>query len=494
MPSFSDFLAAIAGYPPYSLTSRQNPSRESREFYRSLLPPSVTARVDPACKSFQSRPSLCERKAEDGLFKPAVKQLKMRDPNAPKANLTPIDSDVTIKSQKSTLSSSSLVAPIRKRKAEDGLPLQNQKTMKMCKEGTPRVSLDSKEFGIAESSNLSELPSTISNGRKNAAEAGFAFKDSDMAESSKKLALPSATSLTHKIISNTGSASKDIHRGEGLGDPIVSSTTSLAQKNIVKTSSTSKGSVLIPKKEKSVPLSSASVLPKTVQKAGSTSKDAQLGSKSDKPAATLTTSSRPHRSTVSPGALAKPLQDPNSPPPKVGSYRELMSRKASDMIKRPPSPVYTGKQIKEAAKAAKMQNRAPRREFIVDPEFKLISKQERKKVVEKHKRLATERANQKFPRRAYNGTGVATVQASSVGTASLSKTSAPLERRHSSGSVSTAESSGNDMEAGYMDVEDEESRAALTAKREDEEEAQLEAALKRAKERRKMRQAQVPPR
>lgn len=342
-------------------------------------------------------------------------------------------------------SSSPPVAPVRKRKAEDEPSVPSEKPVKMRKESRPRASLDSEEFKIAESLKPSKSPSTMSFRHQNDA-------------------APSTTSLAHKNIAKPGSASK--------------------------------GSFMNPKHEKPTPVPSTSITPKTILKAASTPKHAQLGSRTDKPALNLTASSRPEQRAISPTEPTRALQDPDSAPPKKGSYLELMSRKASDMIKLPKVPEPTGKQIKEAAKAAKKALGARREKpysVHTDPHLRHWSAKQKNAVIAKHRQIAHERVSKKIPRRAYNGTG-AISQASSEGTTGVLKTTAPLVRSRSSESATPSGNSSSDMEAGYMAVEDEESRAARTAKQEDEEEARLEAELKKAKERRRMREARATPR
>ena len=156
----------------------------------------------------------------------------------------------------------------------------------------------------------------------------------------------------------------------------------------------------------------------------------------------------------------------------------------------------TGKQIKEAAKAAKKALGArKKRPYSVhtDTHLRHLSAKERNAIVDKHRQLAHEQMKKKIPRRAYNGTG-AISQGSSQGTASVLPTAVPLERSESSQSTASSDNSSNDMEAGYMDVVEEESRATARAKEEDEKEARLEAELKMAKERRRVREAQVTSR
>lgn len=166
------------------------------------------------------------------------------------------------------------------------------------------------------------------------------------------------------------------------------------------------------------------------------------------------------------------------------------------MPKQAPSPPPpTGKQIKEAAKAAKMANaaNASRRRHAVTRKS-IYNEAKQSLTHQEMKRFRQEQLKQKFPRRAYNGTGATQVQAPAYSTTSVVETTAPLVRSESSRSASSLENSSNDMEAGYMDVEDEEYQAARTAKKEDEEEARLEAQLKKAKERRRMREAMRSPR
>ncbi len=224
-----------------------------------------------------------------------------------------------------------------------------------------------------------------------------------------------------------------------------------------------------------------------------------LLSKPEKPNLNLNTSTATQNGT-SITRSPKFYTDPNAPPPKRGSYRELMSRKASDMPKT-QTPVYTGKQIKEAAKRAKRSakrtkssaagHRAPSRRLGPGPDAKPLLPEEKQKEAETHKRIALKLANEKFPPRAYKGTGAAKTQTSSEGTTKPVEIPAPRKRVAStiSPTTSSADTSSNDMEAGYLDVEEEETRAALSAKKEDEEEARLESELRRIKERRKKRLA-----
>ena len=163
------------------------------------------------------------------------------------------------------------------------------------------------------------------------------------------------------------------------------------------------------------------------------------------------------------------------------------------MVPPPPIREPTGKQIKEAAKAAKKVLGARKKKpysIHTDPHLRHLTVKEKNAIKDKQKRLVHERTMKKIPRRPYNGTG-ATGQNSSQGTTNVLQTTAPLVRSESSSGVSI---SSNDMEAGYMDVVNEESQAALAAKQEDEEEARLEAQLKMAKERRRMREAQTTSR
>lgn len=272
-------------------------------------------------------------------------------------------------------------------------------------------------------------------------------------------------------------------------------TSSIAN-DVDKPSSAYKSPVLNSKIQKSTPFSRTPVTLKTIPKAASSSRHVQLGSKTDKPALNPTVPSQTHQSTASSRESTSVLHDPNAPPPKKGSFLELMSRKASDMQPLPRKREPTGKQIKEAAKAAK-KALGPRKKrphsVHTDTNLRHWSAKERNALVDKHKRLAHEQTKKKIPRRAYNGTG-AISQGSSQGTASVLPAAVPLERSESSQSTSSSNNSSNDMEAGYMDVVEEESRATVRAKQEDEKEARLEAQLKTAKERRRMREVQATSR
>lgn len=393
MTTFTDALASIGRYDP-----RLPISQAQLYGFSSSLTYTVKDLLSTSAKDFYLPPFNHRRKAEDGLSPSAEKLLKMRDPDAHKADLAPKDSHLATKSEKSTFttSSSPVVPPSRKRKAADESPVPTEKSLKIRKEGGPRANLDSKDFEIAEKPNQPKSPSAMSR----------------------------------------------VH------------------------------------------------------------KDAAAVSKPGKPFLTLKTSSPPH--TLIPGDMTRALHDPNLPPPKKGSYRELMLRKASDMVDLPPRPVYTGKQIKEAAKRKAQGkgvrssefnhqvSRAPRR-LPADPDASSRSPEANKKIAEAMKRAALKRANRKFPRRAYKGTVAPQAQASSEGTTGPVETTAPHVRRGSAVSVTSSGTSANEMEAGYLDVEEEESRAALAAKKEDEEEARLEAELKKMKQRRKVRLAQDTP-
>lgn len=285
----------------------------------------------------------------------------------------------------------------------------------------------------------------------------------------------------------------------GHRNAVVPFTTSLAN-DVAKAGSASKSpvlnSVLNSRIEKSTSSSRAPVTLKPKAKAASTSKHAQLGSKANKPALNPTLSSQTRPSTASPRETTSVLPDPIEPPPKKGSFLELMSRKASDMEPLPRKREPTGKQIKEAAKAAKKALGARKKKphsVHTDPHLRRWSVKERNELVDNHRRRAHEQTKKKIPRRAYNGTG-AIGQGSSQSTAGVLPTAVPLERSESLQSASSSNTSSSGMEAGYMDVVEEESRAAARAKQEDDEEARLEAQLKMAKDRRRMREAQAKPR
>lgn len=170
------------------------------------------------------------------------------------------------------------------------------------------------------------------------------------------------------------------------------------------------------------------------------------------------------------------------------------------MVEPPATREPTGKQIKEAAKAAKKALVARKKKpysIHTDPRLRHLSVKEKNEIKDKQRRTVHERTMKKIPRRPYNGTGATgqnSSQHSSQGTTNVLQTTAPPVRSQSSGSSSPSGNSSNDMEAGYMDVVEEESRAALAAKKEDEEEARLEARLKMAKERRRMREGQTTSR
>lgn len=279
----------------------------------------------------------------------------------------------------------------------------------------------------------------------------------------------------------------------GQRNAVTPLTTSITN-DVAKPGSASKSSVWDPKIEKSTSITRAPVTPKAIPKAASTLKHVQLGSKIGKAAPNSTRSSQTHQSTASPREATRPLQDPSAPPPKKGSFLELMSRKASDMPELPRKREPTGKQIKEAAKAAKRELFAARKKkpysIHTDPHLRHLSAKEKNAMLERRRQVVHQQTKKKIPRRAYNGTG-ATSRGSSQGATADVQTSVPLERSVSLQSASSSNNSSNNMESGYMDVVEEESRAAMTAKQEDENEARLEAMLREAKERRRVRETRA---
>lgn len=438
------------------------------------------------------------REWEDEAFKAASRSLTARRSGTYAAHTDPskILPNIRGKALKPEVPSSQFLPETRKRKAEDGLPFAIEKSLKMQTGGGPRAGSARKDPEIGKNTSEPKSSSIMALAHKNVAKTGSASASDDSGNANNPQSPKSSSKIlpADKNRAKALSTSKEFEKVGPLKKPTSTLRLSSVQKSMVKLNSASKDS----NTDEATQSSSNSKAPKDATIASSTSKDTRPVLKPGKPILSLNTS------TLKAEDPKKSLKAPDSPPPKKGSYRELMSRKMSDMPPPPPGPKFTCRQIKAMAQASKRKLRqtqtlssdarfssvrarttSPR----TDSHYTTTSPEEKQRLTEAAKRLALNRVNRKFPRSAYRGTGAIPGQASSRGTTEPSEASVPLVRTASSSSASSADTSGNDMEVGFMQVEKEESQAARDAKKEDEEQAQLEVQLKQLKERRKMREA-----
>ncbi|MCJ1449785.1 hypothetical protein MMC28_000113 [Mycoblastus sanguinarius] len=255
-------------------------------------------------------------------------------------------------------------------------------------------------------------------------------------------------------------------------------------------------------------------------------KNPQLPMRNTKPPVSTLSTTRPgpYRGTSKPDpAPAKPATPTGDAPkaPKKGSYAEIMARSKAAQDKPPAVGTISHKPKEKIAVSYKKELKL-KKKALKDKKLGIKSASRPGSSDSKSSSPMPQSSKKKAIQPGYQGTAKPKLQPTYKGTmkpVSADEKSASRDRNRDSGQASRnrineyaatddedlededededGEGSGegsdesDDMEAGFSDVEQEESVAARAARKEDEEEARLEAKLKSEKEERKKRLEQL---